>query len=126
MFDGNQESGTVVYNKLRRPIVTSYIRFIPTHWNNRISMRIELFGCPGICIRLFKSALLPRYRKGPNLNHFRNDDEISWLLTNFESDVHPNVQTCYDKQENQEINQTEPNRTSWHLLSMTYYTFFLM
>ena len=51
MFDGNQESDNVVYNKLRRPIVTRYIRVIPAHWNNRISMRIELFGCPGISIR---------------------------------------------------------------------------
>ena len=50
-FDGNQESDTVVYNKLRRPVVTRYIRVIPTHWNNRISMRIELYGCPGTSIR---------------------------------------------------------------------------
>ncbi|XP_078352588.1 uncharacterized protein LOC144637397 isoform X1 [Oculina patagonica] len=46
VFEGNHDSDTVVYNKLRQPIIARYIRVLPTHWNNRISMRIELFGCP--------------------------------------------------------------------------------
>ncbi|PFX33163.1 Neuropilin-2 [Stylophora pistillata] len=47
VFDGNQDSDTVVYNKLTSPITARYIRLIPTTWNNHISMRMELYGCPG-------------------------------------------------------------------------------
>ena len=48
MFDGNEDSDTVVFNKLSRPITARYIRLLPIEWHNHISMRIEIYGCPGI------------------------------------------------------------------------------
>jgi len=38
----------VVYNKLIPPITARYIRLLPVEWKNHISMRMELYGCPGI------------------------------------------------------------------------------
>ncbi|PFX33161.1 Coagulation factor V [Stylophora pistillata] len=49
VFKGNADSDTVVYNALAPPIITRYIRFKPAEWHNRISIRIEIYGCPG-CI----------------------------------------------------------------------------
>ena len=48
MFNGNTDSETVVYNKLTIPIKTRFIRLLPMQWKNQISMRIEVYGCPGI------------------------------------------------------------------------------
>ena len=48
LFAGNRDSETVVHNKLRPPIKTRFIRLLPTQWNKQISMRIEIYGCPGI------------------------------------------------------------------------------
>ena len=48
LFAGNRDSETVVHNKLRPPIKTRFIRLLPTRWNKQISMRIEIYGCPGI------------------------------------------------------------------------------
>ena len=50
VFDGNKNSDTVVYNDLTPIITARFIRFLPWQWNNRIAMRIEIFGCPGIVI----------------------------------------------------------------------------
>ena len=47
MFSGNTDSETVVYNKLPSSIKTRFIRLLPTQWRNQISMRIEVYGCPG-------------------------------------------------------------------------------
>ena len=48
VFNGNQDSDTVVYNKINAVITTRFIRLLPLQWHNRISMRLEMFGCPGI------------------------------------------------------------------------------
>ena len=48
MFNGNTDSETVVYNKLPISIKTRFIRLLPMQWKNQISMRIEVYGCPGI------------------------------------------------------------------------------
>ena len=47
MFSGNTDGETVVYNKLPSSIRTRFIRLLPTQWRNQISMRIEVYGCPG-------------------------------------------------------------------------------
>jgi len=36
-----------VSNTLNPPITAVFIRILPEEWNVRISMRIELYGCPG-------------------------------------------------------------------------------
>lgn len=48
MFDGNQDSDTIVQNKLSPPVTARYIRLVPFEWKNKISMRMEIYGCPGI------------------------------------------------------------------------------
>lgn len=45
MLNGNQDSTTVVRNNLATAITTRYIRFLPLTWNERIFMRVEVYGC---------------------------------------------------------------------------------
>ena len=47
VFSGNTDSEAVVYNKLPSSIKARFIRLLPTQWRNQISMRIEVYGCPG-------------------------------------------------------------------------------
>ena len=56
MFDGNQDRDTVVYNRLSPPVTTLFIRVSPREWHNHISMRIEIYGCPGT-LKKFKMRL---------------------------------------------------------------------
>lgn len=62
VFEGNEDSDTVVFNKLSQPITARYIRLLPIEWHNHISMRIEIYGCPGIifllCNNLYTVSLL--------------------------------------------------------------------
>ncbi|CAH3029915.1 unnamed protein product, partial [Porites evermanni] len=45
VFTGNTDSNTVVSHNLNPSIMTRFIRFRPLAWRNRISMRVELYGC---------------------------------------------------------------------------------
>ena len=49
-LNGNKGSDTIVYNNLNPPTTARFIRFIPISWHNNISMRTEIFGCPGMAI----------------------------------------------------------------------------
>ncbi|KAK7074570.1 putative band 4.1 ues' binding motif, partial [Halocaridina rubra] len=44
-FPGNADGNTVVTNLFDTPIIARYIRVRPTRWRDRISMRLELYGC---------------------------------------------------------------------------------
>ncbi|XP_022782671.1 uncharacterized protein LOC111323557 [Stylophora pistillata] len=44
-FDANQDKDTPVYHELNPPVLTRYVRLLPTAWHNHISMRMELYGC---------------------------------------------------------------------------------
>ncbi|KAL9957484.1 hypothetical protein ACROYT_G039122 [Oculina patagonica] len=44
-FVGNTDQNTVVYHALNPPITARYIRFVPVDYHDRISMRVELYGC---------------------------------------------------------------------------------
>ena len=44
-FDGNTDQDTVVYHALNPPITAWYIRFRPVAHHDRVSMRVELYGC---------------------------------------------------------------------------------
>lgn len=46
VFDGNEDSSTVVVNKLTDEIKARFIRLLPIEWYKHISMRIEIYGCP--------------------------------------------------------------------------------
>ena len=48
MFNGNKDRDSIVYHKLNPPIQARYIRLRPTAWYGHISLRMELYGCPGI------------------------------------------------------------------------------
>ena len=37
-----------MYNILKPPITAHFIRILPLEWHNHISLRIEIYGCPGI------------------------------------------------------------------------------
>jgi len=65
VFDGNLDTDSIVYNKLKQPITARYIRIQPVAWRAGISMRMELYGCPGIC-----NGFLDRYYfKVLKINH---------------------------------------------------------
>ncbi|XP_015762776.1 PREDICTED: EGF-like repeat and discoidin I-like domain-containing protein 3 isoform X1 [Acropora digitifera] len=44
-FTGNTDENSIVFHDLNPPIRARYIRFRPTAWHQRISMRVELYGC---------------------------------------------------------------------------------
>ena len=48
VFEGNKDSNSVFTNRLSQPIRARFIRFIPMEWHNHISMRVEIYGCPGV------------------------------------------------------------------------------
>lgn len=45
MFKGNSDSDSVRYNYFDVPIIAQWVRINPTRWNDRISLRLELYGC---------------------------------------------------------------------------------
>ncbi|XP_045603868.1 neurexin-4 [Procambarus clarkii] len=44
-FPGNNDGNTVVTNLFDTPIIARYIRIKPTRWRDRISLRLEVYGC---------------------------------------------------------------------------------
>ncbi|XP_033223686.1 neurexin-4 isoform X3 [Belonocnema kinseyi] len=45
MFKGNVNGDTIRLNKFEVPIIAQWIRINPTRWRDRISLRVELYGC---------------------------------------------------------------------------------
>ncbi|XP_043664141.1 neurexin-4 isoform X2 [Vespula pensylvanica] len=45
MFKGNTNGDTIKLNKFEVPIIAQWIRINPTRWRDRISLRLELYGC---------------------------------------------------------------------------------
>ncbi|XP_015748020.1 PREDICTED: EGF-like repeat and discoidin I-like domain-containing protein 3, partial [Acropora digitifera] len=45
MFMGNMNPNDSVLHQLNPPVRARYIRFLPKEWEERISMRVELYGC---------------------------------------------------------------------------------
>jgi contactin associated protein-like 2 len=46
MFKGNVNGDDIHENRFEVPIIAQWIRINPTRWRDRISMRVELYGCP--------------------------------------------------------------------------------
>ncbi|XP_073942606.1 neurexin-4 isoform X2 [Choristoneura fumiferana] len=44
-FEGNHDGNTVRKNEFEVPIIAQFIRINPMRWRDKISMRVELFGC---------------------------------------------------------------------------------
>lgn len=45
MFKGNINAEKIKLNRFDVPIIAQWIRINPTRWRDRISMRVELYGC---------------------------------------------------------------------------------
>lgn len=45
MFKGNSNADMSKYNLFDVPIIAQWVRINPTRWRDRISMRVELYGC---------------------------------------------------------------------------------
>ena len=67
MFKGNDEADTIKYNVFEVPIIAQWVRINPTRWRDRISLRVELYGCEyGEWIGL----ILVEFLVMKTLNHF--------------------------------------------------------
>ncbi|XP_062540681.1 neurexin-4 isoform X1 [Armigeres subalbatus] len=45
LFKGNKDGNSIRHNSFEVPIIAQWIRINPTRWQNRISLRVELYGC---------------------------------------------------------------------------------
>ncbi|XP_065089213.1 neurexin-4 isoform X1 [Ochlerotatus camptorhynchus] len=45
LFKGNKDGDSTRHNSFEVPIIAQWIRINPTRWQNRISLRVELYGC---------------------------------------------------------------------------------
>jgi contactin associated protein-like 2 len=45
MFKGNSDGDSIQHNVFEVPIIAQWIRINPTRWRDRISLRVELYGC---------------------------------------------------------------------------------
>ncbi|XP_055840610.1 neurexin-4 isoform X1 [Episyrphus balteatus] len=62
MFKGNSDGNAVHFNVFEVPIIAQWIRINPTRWHDRISMRVELYGCDYISENLyFNGTSLVKY-----------------------------------------------------------------
>ncbi|RVE47416.1 hypothetical protein evm_007926 [Chilo suppressalis] len=53
MFEGNQDGNTVHKNEFEVPIIAQYIRVNPMRWRDKISMRVEVYGCDYVADTLY-------------------------------------------------------------------------
>ncbi|KAK9299061.1 hypothetical protein QLX08_007806 [Tetragonisca angustula] len=62
MFKGNVDGDTIKLNKFEVPIIAQWIRINPTRWRDRISLRLELYGCGYMSdVLSFNGSSLLRY-----------------------------------------------------------------
>ncbi|XP_031832226.1 neurexin-4 isoform X3 [Nomia melanderi] len=62
MFKGNVDGDTIKLNKFEVPIIAQWIRINPTRWRDRISLRLELYGCNYVSdVLSFNGSSLLRY-----------------------------------------------------------------
>ncbi|CAH1134406.1 unnamed protein product [Ceutorhynchus assimilis] len=53
MFRGNEDGESVQKNEFEVPIIAQWVRINPTRWRDRISMRVELFGCEYVAQNMY-------------------------------------------------------------------------
>ncbi|XP_053986437.1 neurexin-4 isoform X1 [Hylaeus anthracinus] len=62
MFKGNIDGDTIKLNKFEVPIIAQWLRINPTRWRDRISLRLELYGCSYVSdVLSFNGSSLLRY-----------------------------------------------------------------
>lgn len=74
MLNGNQDSTSVVRNNLATTITTRYIRFLPQTWNERIFMRVEVYGC-------LPNALIPSDPRTENVTDASTRPNVAAVKT---------------------------------------------
>ena len=60
MFKGNVDGDSLKQNTFEVPIIAQWIKINPTRWRDRISLRLELYGCD-YGKQLFSDYLLNNY-----------------------------------------------------------------
>ncbi|XP_078344639.1 thioredoxin domain-containing protein 3 homolog isoform X2 [Oculina patagonica] len=45
VFESNSDQDTIIYNSLKNPIITQFVRLNPKTWNEAIAIRTEFYGC---------------------------------------------------------------------------------
>ncbi|XP_028165435.1 neurexin-4 [Ostrinia furnacalis] len=53
MFEGNQDGNTEHKNEFEVPIIAQYLRVNPMRWRDKISMRVEVYGCDYVADTLY-------------------------------------------------------------------------
>ncbi|XP_026321952.1 neurexin-4 isoform X2 [Hyposmocoma kahamanoa] len=53
MFEGNHDGNTVQRNEFEVPIIAQFIRIDPMRWRDKISMRVEVYGCDYVADTLY-------------------------------------------------------------------------
>ncbi|XP_063893286.1 neurexin-4 isoform X2 [Helicoverpa armigera] len=53
MFEGNHDGNTVQKNEFEVPIIAQFIRINPMRWRDKISMRVEVYGCDYVADTLY-------------------------------------------------------------------------
>ena len=54
VFVGNKNANSVVTNQVKPAFEAVNVRLHPQTWHRWISLRVELFGCPGILPQVLK------------------------------------------------------------------------
>lgn len=45
LFTGNVDGDSIKFNQFDTPIIAQWVKINPTRWRDRISLRLELYGC---------------------------------------------------------------------------------
>lgn len=53
MFKGNVNGNGVRKNEFEVPIIAQWVRINPTRWRDRISLRVELYGCDYVAVNMY-------------------------------------------------------------------------
>lgn len=53
LFKGNEDGDHIKHNVFDVPIIAQWVRINPTRWKDRISLRVELYGCEYYAETLF-------------------------------------------------------------------------
>ena len=67
VFDGNQDSNTIVKREIMAPAVARTLLLLPSSWHNNIALRIEVYGCnPGRLSPWIHFFYITRFAPHPN------------------------------------------------------------
>ena len=82
LFLGNEDGDYVVRNDFDQPIIAQWIRINPTRWADRISMRLELYGCEYIpdVLHFDGKALIKRDLSRHPVSSLRDNVRLRYVI----------------------------------------------